>query len=185
MKNEIEARLLDVDVGSFLKKIKSADAKFVGDWLQIRNCYDFNPVKENSWIRLRKENNKTTLTIKEIASAKIDGTKECEIEVSDFDLTNEILNKLGYFARSEQENRRIRFMLDDVEIDIDFWPMIPAYVEFEAPSEKHIKSVCDKLGIDFENLITFGVTEIYRHYGLDLKTLPAKLKLKDSKKADL
>ena len=185
MKTEVEARLLDVDEIEFQEKLKELNAVFVGDWIQIRNCYDFNPLRENSWIRLRKEGAKTTLTIKEIGSDKIDGTKESEIEVSDFDMTNEILNKLGYFARSIQENRRRRYILDEVEIDIDSWPKIPTYVEFEAKNESDIKNVCIKLGIDFENLVTFGVTEIYKHYGLDLKTLPARIYLEENRKSDV
>ena len=68
MHNEIEARLLDVDVKSFIKKLDANNATKVGDWLQIRNCYDFNPVQENSWIRLRTNGEETTLTIKEIKS---------------------------------------------------------------------------------------------------------------------
>lgn len=182
MKKEIEARLLDVDVNDFLKRLKTAKAQFVGDWIQIRNCYDFNPVRENSWIRLRREGSKTTLTIKEIANSKIDGTNESEIEVSDFDMTDEILNKLGYKARSVQENRRIRFMLDGVEIDIDFWPKIPTYVEFESKSEEQIKNVCNKLGVKFEELVTLDVTSIYCHYGLDLKKLPPKIYLEEDRK---
>ena len=185
MKTEVEARLLDVDEIKFQEKLKELNAVFVGDWIQVRNCYDFNPLRENSWIRLRKEGAKTTLTIKEIGSDKIDGTKESEIEVSDFDMTNEILNKLGYFARSIQENRRRRYILDEVEIDIDSWPKIPTYVEFEAKNESDIKNVCIKLGIDFENLVTFGVTEIYKHYGLDLKTLPARIYLEENRKSDV
>ena len=64
MKSEIEARLLECNVKHILKKLKDTGASFVGDWLQIRNCYDFNPVKENSWIRLRTNGTETTLTIK-------------------------------------------------------------------------------------------------------------------------
>ena len=58
-------------------------------------------------------------------------------------------------------------MLDGVEIDIDFWPMIPAYVEFEAESEENIKKVCAKLGIEYESLVSIGVTKIYKYYGID------------------
>ena len=179
MKTEIECRLLDVDVNEFIKKLKLAKAEFVGDWLQIRNCYDFNPVRENSWIRLRTNGSETTLTIKEISSNKIDGTKESEIVVSDFNTTDEILNKLGYHARSKQMNRRIRFMLDGVEIDLDFWPQIPAYVEFEGESEKAIYSVCEKLGVDKENLVSIGVEDVYRHYGLTIKNMPVMELSKD------
>ena len=169
MKKEVEARLLECDVDNILKKLESCGAEFVGDWLQIRYCYDFDPVKENSWIRLRTNGVETTLTIKEIVSNKIDGTKESEIVVSDFYITDEILNKLGYHARSKQENRRIRYILDEVEIDIDFWQMIPAYVEFEAETEDQIKGVCKKLEIDFKELTSLDVQSIYKSYGVDLQ----------------
>ena len=182
MKNEIECRLLEVDVKKFIKKIKDCGATFIGDWIQVRNVYDFNPVKENSWIRLRTNGVKTELTIKEICSAEIDGTKECEIVVSDFNTTDELLNKLGYHARNKQENRRIRYMLDDVEIDIDFWPLIPVYVEFEGQSEQAIKALCQKLNIDFNQLTTLDVNNIYKHhYGIDFNKFPVAL-LEDEKK---
>ena len=184
MKSEIEARLLECDTEKILDKLKQNNATFVGDWLQLRYCYDFNPVKKNSWIRLRTNGVETTLTIKEIQSNKIDGTKESEIAVSDFFMTDEILNKLGYKARSKQENRRIRFILDNVEIDIDFWPMIPAYVEFEANSENEIKAVCQKLDIDFESLTTLDVQSIYANYGLNINSLPEIL-LENDKKNDI
>ncbi len=182
MKYEIEARLLEVDVENFIKKLEQNHAEFVGDWLQIRNCYDFTPVKENSWIRLRTNGVETTLTIKEIENSGISGTKESEIVVSDFDETDAILNKLGYFARSKQENRRIRYMLDNVEIDIDFWPMIPTYVEFEAESEDDIKNVCKKLGVDFLNLVTLDVSSIYAHYGIEIEKLPQVVTLEENRK---
>lgn len=172
MNLEIECRLLEVNPKEFIKKLKEQSATFIGDWIQVRSVYDFNPINENSWIRLRTNGVETTLTIKEITSSQIDGTKEWEIVVSDFNTTDEILNKLGYHARNKQENRRIRYMLDDVEIDIDFWPQIPAYVEFEGKSEQAIKNVCAKLDIDFNQLITLDVNRIYKYYGIDMKKIP-------------
>ena len=182
MKNEIEARLLNVDVEQFIKELRRNNAEFIGDWLQIRYCYDFNPVQENSWIRLRTNGKETTLTIKEIQNRNIDGTKESEIVVSDFKTTDEILNKLGYVVRSKQENRRIRFKLDNVEIDIDFWPKIPTYVEFEAESEEEIKKVCERLNIEFNDLVTLDVMSIYKFYSYDMFKLPSTLLLEEERK---
>ena len=172
MKKEIEARLLDINEDDFIALIKKHNATFVGDWFMSRNVYDFKPATDNKWIRLRTNGIETTLTIKEIESKDIEGTLETEIVVSDFDATNEILNKLGYFARGSQTNRRIRYILDDVEIDIDFWPLIPTYVEFEAESDEKIKSLCTKLNIDFNQLTTMSVPEVYDHYGHNIKTCP-------------
>lgn len=181
MRTEIECRLLNVDVEKFIRKLKENNATFMGDWIQIRNCYDFNPVKKNSWIRLRTNGIETTLTIKEINNSKIDGTKELEIVVSDFKMTDEILNKLGYIARSKQENRRIRYVLDEVEIDIDFWPQIPAYVEFEAEDEEKIIRLCSKLGINYKEMTSLDVQNIYQKYGITLSNY-SKICLEDDVK---
>lgn len=177
MKTEIEARLLDIVEEDFIKKLKEHNATFVGDWLMSRNVYDFKPIDDNKWIRLRTTGEETTLTIKEIVDDGIEGTHETEIVVSDFDTTNEILNKLGYFARGSQTNRRIRYILDDVEIDIDFWPMIPTYVEFEAGSVEKIQNLCKKLDIDFDSLTTMSVPEVYDHYGHNVRTNPSIMRL--------
>ena len=104
------------------------------------------------------------------------------IMVSDFNTTDEMLNKLGYFARSRQENRRIRYVLDDVEIDIDFWPLIPAYVEFEGKSEEAIRNLCKNIDVDFESLVSIDVERIYAHYGINFSSLPPIITLEDSVK---
>lgn len=62
MKTEIECRLLNVDAKNFIKKLIASNATFIGDWVQIRKCYDLNPKKKNSWIRLRTNGVETTLT---------------------------------------------------------------------------------------------------------------------------
>ena len=171
MKKEIEARYLNCNVQDIIKKLQNNNATFVGDWLQLRYCYDFTPVRENMWIRLRTNGVETTLTIKQVESKSVDGTKECEIVVSDFQTTNELLQILGYYPRSEQENRRIRYILDDVEIDIDFWPLIDPFLEFEAKRPEDIKKVCKKLDINFEDLVTLDVESIYLQCGYKSDTL--------------
>ena len=182
MKIEIECRLLEVDVEGLIKKLKANNATLKGDFLQMRYCYDFNPVKQNSWIRLRTNGVETTLTIKEIENARIDGTKESEVVVSDFKTTDEILNKMGYYARSKQENRRIRYVLNDVEIDIDFWPKIPPYVEFEAKNEEQIKRLFDLLDLDYSDTTTLDVESIYKHYNIfDINHLTLEESIKNFK----
>ena len=151
------------------------------DWLQIRNCYDFTPKKENSWIRLRTTGKETTLTIKEIQDKTIEGTKELEIVVSDFATTDELLNKLGYFARSVQENRRIRYMLNGVELDIDSWPYIPTYLEIEGTSEEAVYKTLELLGIEKEATTTRDVEGIYLDYGHNLDEI-YDLKLEEDRK---
>lgn len=165
MKSEYEVRFLNINKDELIGKLESNGAKFIGNWNQKRYVYDFNPKMDNKWIRLRTNGEESTLTIKEIINDKIDGTKELEIVVSDFEDTNKILMELGYNARSVQENKRIRYILDDVEIDIDTWPGINTYVEIEGYDEDSIKNVVKKLDMVYEDGTTMDVRSIYLSLG--------------------
>lgn len=85
MKIEYEVRFLEINKDSLVKKLKSIGAIEVGDWFQIRKTFDLIIPQQNSWLRLRTNGEITTLTVKEINSAKIDGTKEAEVTINDFD----------------------------------------------------------------------------------------------------
>ena len=177
MKSEYEVRFLNINKDEMIHKLEENNATFVGNWLQKRYVYDFNPKLDNKWIRLRTNGSESTLTIKEIVDDKIDGTKELEIVVSDFETTNKILMELGYNARSIQENKRIRYMLDNVEIDIDTWPLINTFVEFEGEDEISIKKVISKLEMKYEDSTTMDVHSIYLSLGYtddDMKKLSFK-----------
>ena len=93
------------------------------------------------------------------------GTKELEIEVSSLETAHQILEKLGYKRRSIQENKRIRYILNDVELDIDTWPGLNTYVEFEANSLDKIKEVIKLLEFDYKDAITEDAQDIYMSMG--------------------
>ena len=110
------------------------------------------------------------MTIKEIKDKKaIDGTEELEVLVGDFDIMNKILKELGYVYRNYQENYRKIYMIDEVEVSIDSWPMIPTYAEIEGKSNEAVISVLNKLGYSLDEATTLDVTSIYNEvYGIDL-----------------
>lgn len=170
---EYEVRVLEINTEEIINKLKSLNAKLVEDVFQRRYVYDFNPKNPNKWIRLRTNGTKTTLTIKNIESSNIDGTREMEIIVDDFDTTNEILNELGYKPRGLQENKRIKYDLNGVEIDIDTWPRIPTYLEIEGISEEEVYNTLELLGIPRDKSTSLDVQSIYKEvYGIDLNKEP-------------
>ena len=171
MNIEYECRILEINKEEFIKKLELFGAIKKGEYFQKRYTYDFNPKIDNKWIRLRTDGFKTTLAIKEYQSAEIGGTKEIEIEVSDIEKTDEILNQLGYFKRSVQENKRIRYMLNNVEIDIDTWPHLRAYVEFEGKSKKSVLDLLKLLEIDENRITTMDAQDIYLANGFTLEDL--------------
>ena len=171
MNSEIEVRLLNIDKDEIINKLNSLNAKFIGSWDQVRYCYDFNPKLQNKWIRLRTNGIKNTLTIKEIKDSSESGTKELEIEVSSLEDTDKILEELGYKKRSIQENHRIQYILNDVEIDIDDWPKLNTFVEFESKSLDKIKNLFELLNLDYSKAITDNIQDIYLNEGYSEKDL--------------
>ncbi len=169
MNTEYEVRVLEINKDEIISKLNELNATLVEDSFQRRYVYDFNPVNPNKWIRLRTNGTTTTLTIKDVTEKTIDGTKELEIIVDDFDKTNEILNELGYIPKGLQENKRIKYNINGVEIDIDTWPKIPTYLEIEGKDEDEVYNTLDILGISKDRITTLDVQTIYKDvYNIDI-----------------
>lgn len=169
MKTEYEIRILEIDKEKMIKKLEELGAKRKGEFNQKRYVYDLKPADENKWIRLRTNGKDTTLTYKSVEEDTLDGTKEIEIKVDNFNLANEFLNKLGFIARNYQENNRIQYVLDDVEIDIDTWPKIPTYLEIEGKNEKQVNNMIKKLNLENSKITFLNCNSIYKEiYGIDI-----------------
>lgn len=172
MKTEYEVRILEVNFDEIIKKLETMGAKQVGVYHQKRYVYDFIPAEKGRWVRLRTNGKETTLTIKEIESLGIKGTKELEIVVSNFEDTNEVMKKLGYVPRTFQENFRIEYSLNGVNFDLDKWPMIPSYLEIEGQSEDDVIKMVQILRLKDDDVITMDVDTIYNmKYGIKLDAI--------------
>ena len=123
------------------------------------------------WIRLRSSNGKTTLTIKEIFSQDddypIDKLKEVEFEVSDFNAANKFLTELDFYCDSHQEKRRIQYKYKNTEIVIDFWPMIPPYIEIEGEDRNDIYELVKQLGYKEEDARVINTDTVYLENGIN------------------
>lgn len=172
MQTEYEVRILEIDKEGIIKRLEELGATKKGEFEQKRYVYDLRPVEKGKWIRLRTNGIVTTLTYKDIVTNTIDGTKEVEFEVEDFNKANEFLEKIGFKSRSYQENTRIQYILNDIEIDIDSWPMIPTYMEIEGKSEEDVIQMQELLNIDKNKLTTLNCDDIYKQiYGIDISTI--------------
>ena len=172
MKTEYEIRVLEIEKESIVKKLESLGAIQKGEYNQKRYVYDLKPIQKDKWIRLRTNGIETTLTYKDIESNTIGGTKEVEFKVDSFEVANEFLNKIGFMPRNYQENKRIQYTLDNVEIDIDTWPMIPTYLEIEGNSEEEVNNMVKKLGLSNLKITALNCDDIYREfYNIDISKI--------------
>lgn len=171
MHTEYEVRVLEIDVENLIKKLESLGAEKIGEWDQKRYAYDLKEDSKKKWIRLRTNGEETTLTYKEIINETIEGTKEIEFKVESFEIANEFLQKIGFNNGRYQENHRIRYMLNNVELDIDTWPKIPTYLEIEGKSEKEVYDMVKLLELENKKVVTIDVLEVYKSYGHNINNI--------------
>jgi len=172
---EIEAKFLNIDKVSFEEKLVSLGAKKIADYNYRRRNYDFPDGRLNdidAWVRLRDEGDKITFTYKQRTGvtddALRDGSmKEIETTIGDFDIGDQLLQAIGLRERIYKENKRTRYTLDGVEIDIDTWPLIPPYVEIEGKSWEAVQSVAEKVGFDWKDHVRGTNKLIYQQYDID------------------
>lgn len=160
--NSIEQVLNSTTLISFLNKFQKTPKK----WIRLRKTVEENANKEF------KET--TTLTIKHVLKnngSGIQQMQETEIIVNSFEETNELLENLGFSYRSYQEKRRVKYFLDEHEIDIDTWPGLPTYFEVEGKDRNDLDKILNLLGYSFENAVSCTVDEIYKEIGMDINNM--------------
>ena len=109
MKEEIEAKFLDIDHREFRQKLESVGANLKEPLRTMRRIIYYLPSQLDiaskrgltfEYARLRDEGNKITLTYKLVGKINtIDSVKEIETEVGDFDETNKLLIKFKFNSK--------------------------------------------------------------------------------------
>ena len=172
MNTEIEVKFLHIDHDEMRTKLSSIGAVCEQPMrLMRRVTFDSPEMKaRNGWIRVRDEGDKVTFTYKQTDSYDIDGTKEIETTVGDFDATIAILEQANIAKGSFQESRRETWMLGEVHVELDEWPWLDPYIEIEAPTQELIHDTVMKLGLDMAQALAGDVMVAYRdqypHLGL-------------------
>lgn len=100
MITEFEAKFLSIDVPQLHKKLVTLGAyKTLDKTLLCRQTFDFaSPQSTKKWVRVRKEGDKTTVTLKIVSQATIDGTKELEFTADNFEKACEFFNIVWFKA---------------------------------------------------------------------------------------
>lgn len=168
MKAEIEAKFLNIDPDAMRTELKKLGAVLVYPEHLIRqkvfDFSDFRLDKDFSWLRLREESGKITLTLKKWHKEGVDGMGEIEFGVESYEEAEQLLLAIGLRVKSSQMKKRELWQLNDVEFMIDTWPWIPTFLEIEGKSEKAVRGAAKSLGLDWQKAVFGGVARIYKHY---------------------
>jgi len=172
MAEEIEVKFLNIDVPAIEAKLQAIGAEKVGDFFYRRRVFDYPDWrldKAHSWLRLRDEGDKITLSFKKrMGAEKHDGTgndegmEEIEILVNNFDETAQLLLGIGLIEKHYVENKRTRYIKEGVEFDIDTYPELPPYLEIEADNWGKIDKAIGWLGLNAEDKRIFSANQVYK-----------------------
>ena len=137
-----------------------------------------NLIRKKSLLRLRQDA-KTTLTFKAspaVASTEFKVFQELEVEVSDFETMNRILENLGFHSEQIYEKWRETLHLDKTGFCLDTMPY-GTFLEIEG-SEENIRTCATRLGLSWQKRILLNYLEIFeiirQRQGLTFKDLTFK-----------
>ena len=128
-------------------------------------------INPNKWVRLRQSNDKVELTVKHVYNNKDDSfqkVREIEINVSDLDEANRILEAIGLVRRNYQEKIRYSYKYMTAEIELDIWPKLEPYMEIECDDVNVIDDIIDKLEFRDKKIVSLNTERLYLEKGIDV-----------------
>lgn len=177
--NELETRILDIDIEDIRNKLKALNAEKVKTENQINRLYDFishRLLSEKGYARIRTIEdmlqNKTyhyMTTKRMISQEKYKLMEEHEICIDNFEEGENIFKALGLVKiqsiRKYRESYKYKNTL--IEIDINEKSFCPfPYIEIETPYEDELKEVVELLGYKMEDTTSKNIFEILSERGV-------------------
>lgn len=164
MKTEYEAKFVNINVSEIRQNLQSLGGSLEKpERIMRRVTIDSPEMKQNKgYLRVRDEGDRVTMTYKQFDSLSVDGAKEHEVSVDNFEETIAILEAAGLPYTSFQESKRETWQLGDAEIVIDEWPWLAPYIEIEANDERIVRETARILGFSWNDAVFGDVMAAYR-----------------------
>src|SRR5690606_20870457 len=164
MDQEIEAKFLLKDHEALMQKIAALHLPCSQERIHEFNLRYDQPdgslVAQNQVLRLRKDT-QARLTFKGPGVMEEDVLlrKEIEIEVSDFEATQRLLEALGYKVVMMYEKFRANYLLGSLVMSVDETPL-GLFVELEGESPAQVHQAAQTLGFDWEARINLSYSAL-------------------------
>jgi adenylate cyclase class 2 len=175
---EIEVKFYVADMECIQRRILALGAESKGRVFENNIRYEDEKntlIRKKSLLRLRRDA-KTILTYKSsppTASREFKVLNELEVEVSDFQTMNRILENLGLHTEQIYEKWRETFILDQTGFFLDTMPY-GTFLEIEG-TQKDIRTYAASLDLNWQKRILMNYLEIFeiirQALSLDFKDL--------------
>lgn len=173
---EIEVRFLEIDEQALKRKLLNLGAEDKGEDKITGDIFYHKDKKFDNghrrFTRIRKTKKEKIFTYKHQFKDAAEGTDEIEFVISDAEAMAKFLEVMGWQYSRRQQKKRHKFLYNSVFFDIDTWPNIPTYVELEGPSEKALREVAEKTGLDWSKVDMRPPWKIFdEEYGVKVHNL--------------
>lgn len=143
---EIEYKYFNIDTEALRLRLREKGAKLVRPKIIMKLITFIHPTNNpDSYIRIRDETNRITMTSKQNLNDKF--VTEYEVVINNFSQGVKILESLGCKKKYYLEKFRETWNLMNAEIVIDSLPGTSEYVEIEGTDEKDVHEVQKILGL--------------------------------------
>lgn len=166
MKNlEIEVKFYAEEVEALRKQLIDAGAESHGRMFENNICFDNAEdciLLSDSLLRLRKKDEKTTLTYKsrpDISDSEFKVVKELEVRVSDFETMLNILGALGFHQSQIYEKYRETFILGATKLCLDSMPF-GNFLEIEGEKDE-IRNLSQQIGMQWNRRILINYRALF------------------------
>lgn len=179
MQQEVEIKILDVNVDNLVKILLQKGGKKIGQYKLIVDWY--RPIgeklgEENWFLRIRTySDERSEMTWKGISTkgASSRSHKEINIQLNDPESFGDLLCEIGLEKYAHQEKDRQSWVLGDMKIDIDTYPQMPTYAEIEGNTDEAIVQAIELLQLQSREKSTEGerilIMEKYNLDWLDMR----------------
>jgi adenylate cyclase class 2 len=164
MKSEVEVKFINRDHNAVRKRLLELGGTCEQPMRLMRRVTIETPYLQdkNAFVRVRDEGRRVTMTYKQFDELSIDGAKEIEVTVGNFQDAISLLDAAGLSALSYQESKRETWLLSSAEVVLDEWPWLMPYIEIEADDEETVRAISVQLGFEWQDAVFGDVMSGYR-----------------------
>jgi len=161
---EYEYKISNYDKKLILDKIIQLNGKKMGHFIFKVMVFSHPRKKKKTYIRIRDEGHRITMTYKNYAGSKF--ASESEVIINDFEMGKNILLGLGCISRYYYEKIREIWHIGNTEICFDTLPGKPEFMEIESATKKELDEMVKTLNL--VDKIDTNNNVLYDKFGLVL-----------------
>lgn len=122
---------------------------------------------KGSWMRVREEADRVTMSLKIIDGEAISDQKEYFFVAQNTKDACDFLGMIGAEEKARHEKWREIWLLAECEVTIDEWPFLEPFIEVEGPDEDAVRKAVELLGYEYADCRVCAVDKLYSEkYGI-------------------